>query len=400
MRNSYSNLLIASAVVAATAAFAAAASAQDTVKIGAVGPKTGPLAAGAAVTHWPNIDYWVHTVNSRGGLKLKSGQKKIELVTYDDRSQPPEAIKAVERLATLDKADFVLAPYGTGFNLAVAPIFDKYGYPQLAASTVTDQAPALTQRYKALFFAQGTVTNYATQTAELLGDLLKQGQIGKRLAMVNIADAFGIEIANASRPIFRNAGFEFVYETSYPLGTQDLAPVVKAAKNARPDAFVAWSYPGDTFGLTEQAIIESLAVKAFYVCVGAAFPSYVGKFGPKIENVLGGGGVDGGLPAVKAYMQKHKEITGKDPDWWGSPTVFATFQVLEQAIEKNGTLDRKAVTDIIGSNTFDTIVGPFKYANQISEGYWTVGQWQNGVFQAVRATGRPITSTVRLKTGW
>ncbi len=400
MRRSYPNILIASALAVAAASFATTASAQDTIKIGAVGPKTGPLAVGAAVTHWPNIDYWVHTVNARGGLKLKSGQKKIELVTYDDRSQPGEAIKAVERLAVLDKADFILAPYGTGFNVAVAPIFDKYGYPQLAATTVTDQAPALTQRHKGLFFAQGTVTTYATQTAELLGDLLKEGKIGKSLAMVNIADAFGIEIANASRPIFRNAGFEFVYEGSYPIGTQDLAPVIKGVKAARPDAFVAWSYPQDTFALTEQASIEGLDVKVFYVCVGASFPSYVGKFGTKIENVLGGGGVDAGLPAVKAYYQKHKEVTGKDADFWGSPTVFATLQVLEQAIEKDGTLDRKAVTEIIRTTAFETIVGQFKYTNQTNEGYWTVGQWQNGIFQAVRSTGRPITSSPRLKAGW
>ena len=31
------------------------ARAAELVKIGAVAPKTGPLAAGAAITHWPNI---------------------------------------------------------------------------------------------------------------------------------------------------------------------------------------------------------------------------------------------------------------------------------------------------------------------------------------------------------
>ena len=35
------------------------------------------------------------------------------------------------------KADFIMAPYGTGFNLATAPIFDKYGYPQIALAAVS-----------------------------------------------------------------------------------------------------------------------------------------------------------------------------------------------------------------------------------------------------------------------
>ena len=91
-----------------------------------VGPKTGPLAGGAAITHFPNFKLWAKQVNDRGGLKLKAGQRKIELIEYDDRTQPPETIKAVERLATVDKADLIMPVYGTGFNLAAAPIFAKY----------------------------------------------------------------------------------------------------------------------------------------------------------------------------------------------------------------------------------------------------------------------------------
>ena len=96
-------------------------------------PRTGLLASGAAVTHWPNFSSGSR-VNSRGGLKLKGGQRKVELIEYDDRSQPGETIKAVERLATQDKVDFIVAPYGTGYNLAAAPVFAKYGYPQVTSS--------------------------------------------------------------------------------------------------------------------------------------------------------------------------------------------------------------------------------------------------------------------------
>src|SRR5436305_10638547 len=89
------------------------------LKIGVVGPKTGPLAPGAAVTHFPNFKLWAYELNQRGGLKLKDGLHKVELIEYDDRTQPPEAIKAVERLATVDKVDFIMPVYATGFNLAV-----------------------------------------------------------------------------------------------------------------------------------------------------------------------------------------------------------------------------------------------------------------------------------------
>ena len=375
------------------------AQAADVVKVGVVGPKTGPLAGGAAITHWPNFKLWAHQINARGGLKLKSGMRKVEIIEYDDRTQPGEAIKAVERLATQDKADFIAAPYGTGFNLASAPIFAKYGYPQIAVHAITGKRDELTKRYPTIFFIQSPTTVYARDAAKVLKKLRDAGKIGNRVAMVNVGDTFGIELANAARPIFKEAGFNIVYDKSYPLGTPDLAPVIKAAQAAKPDAFVAWSYPPDTFGLTEQAKIEGLKVKAYYSAVGTAFQSFAGKYGSAIENVLGAGGLKN-TPEMRAYQKAHKEVTGVDSDYWGSPVGFAAHQVLEQAIEGVGSLDRKAVTAYIKKNSFKTVMGEIKFINQKVESFWTVGQWQNGYFYGVEGNNVSNPKPVRLKTGW
>ncbi len=387
------------AAIAVAAAIGGGAHAAE-IKIGASAPKTGPLAGGAAVTHWPNIRLWVHQVNARGGLKLKSGKAKIKLIEYDDRTNPGEAIKAIQRLATQDKVDFIVAPFGTGFNLATAPIFARYGYPQLAVSAISDKIETLTKRYPNIFFMLGSTTTFAGAVADILSELRKKGVIGNRVAMVNVADAFGIELANAARPIFKKAGFEIVYDNSYPLGTQDLSPVVKAAKAAKPDAFVAWSYPPDTFALTEQAKIAGLDVKAFYTAVATCFPAYAAKFGKSIEGNLGAGGINPDTPEMKAYFAAHKKFIGKSPDYWASAVTYASLQILEQAIEGVGTTDRKAVIAYIKKNTFKTVIGDVTYKNQNSEKFWTVGQWQNGVFYGVRSTGRPGAKPVKVKQGW
>lgn len=376
------------------------AQAQDVIRIGAVAPKTGPLAGGAAITHWPNIQLWVTQVNARGGLQMKNGRAKIELIEYDDRTTPGETIKAVQRLATQDKVDFILAPYGSGLNLAAAPIFAKHGYPQITSTSITDKVDELTARYPGIFFTLGSTTAFSRAVADILKQMRDDGKIGNRVAMVNVADAFGIELANAAKPIFEEAGFEIVYDRSYPLGTQDLAPVVKGAKAAQPDAFVAWSYPPDTFGLTEQAKIENLDVKAFYTAVATAFPAYGGKFGASANGVLGAGGINPDTPAMQAYRKAHLEVTGKAPDSWASPVVYATFQILEQAIEGVGEADRAAVTEYIKNNTFETVIGPIRYENQNNDEFWTVGQWQNGVFYGVSSTGRPGAKPVEVKSGW
>ncbi len=394
-----STILVAATAISAVGLTGLSVQAE-TIKIGASAPKTGPLAGGSTVTYWPNVKLWVEQVNARGGLQLKSGKAKIELIEYDDRTNPGEAIKNIQRLATQDKVDFILAPYGTGFNLATAPIFNKFGYPLITHTAITDKIEALTKRYDNIFFTLGSTTTFSVSVVNILKKMRAEGVIGNKIAMVNVADAFGIEMANAARPVFKQEGFEIVYDKSYPLGSPDLSPVVRGAKDSNPDAFVAWSYPPDTFGLTAQAKVQGLNVKAFYTAVATAFPAYAGKFGASAEGVLGAGGIDPDTPAMQKYFADHKKATGKTPDYWASGMVYATFQILEKSIEAVGSKDRKAVIDHIKKTTFDTVMGPITFKNQNNEKYWTVGQWQGGKFYGVSTTGRPGAKAVKPKTGW
>jgi branched-chain amino acid transport system substrate-binding protein len=374
---------------------------QAVVKVGVVGPKTGPLAPGAAVTHFPPWRLWAHEVNQNGGLKLKDGPRKVELIEYDDRTQPPEAIKAVERLASVDKVDWIGGLYGTGFNVAAVPTFAKLGYPQIPVACVTELGPQLVKKYPQLFFCNGTLTHYCASAIDILKKFREGGQIGNKVAMVSIADEFGIEVSNISKTLFPAAGFEIVYNKSYPLGTQDYAPIIKSAKASNPDAFIAWSYPPDTFGLTEQAKIESFDVKAYYNGIGVAFPGFAGKFGSSAENVLGFGGTPDN-EKTRAFYKAHKEVTGVDADYNASTIYFAQGQVLTQAFEGAGSMDRDAITHHLKSHTYETILGEYDMRNQLLNKVYTAGQWQSGWFHAIAGVDYPDSDfvPVKLKTSW
>lgn len=385
----------AALTVAGTSVFA-----QDMIKIGAIAPKTGPLAGGAVVTQWPNVQLWVEQVNARGGLNVGGEKKLIELIEYDDKTNPGEHIKLAQRLATQDKVDFVVAPYGTGFNIATAPIYGKFGYPMIAVSAITDKADELTARYSNLFFTLGTTTAFVDGVKEILIEQREAGNIGNEVAMVNVADAFGIELADRARELFTEAGFEIVYDKSYPLGTPDLSPVMKGAKDSGAKAFVAWSYPPDSFGLAEQAIIEDLDVNVYYSAVATSFPAFKGAYGNKINNVLGAGGTNVDDPVIAAYRKDHLDVTGKVADYWASANTYASLQILEQAIEGAGTLDRNVVTQYIKDNSFDTVMGKLSFENQVSKTFWSVGQWQDGVFRGVKGSNVEGAVPVRTKNGW
>lgn len=373
-----------------------------TIRIGAVAPKTGPLAGGAAMTQWPNIRLWVEQTNKAGGIMLKSVGKRvpIELIEYDDRTNNEDTVKAIERLATQDKADFIIAPYATGANLAAAPVLAKYGYPQLAVNSVTDRGPELAKRWPNSFWLLGGGSEMSADQVRMLKKLQSEGKIGDTVALSYVADGFGLDMANGARKALKEAGFKVVYDKSYPLGSQDLSPIINEVKALNPDVFIAYSYPPDTFGLTEQARIAGFSPKVFHTGVGTPFPDYRDRFGAAIEGVMGTGGWDPSTPRMQAYVEAHKALNGKEPDGWASSVTYASLEMLTQAIERVGSLDRKAVIQELQTGTFDTVLGPFKFRNNVREQPWAVGQWQSGVFRGVAPHDKEGAVAPVMKPAW
>ena len=208
------------------------------------------------LTTVPNYRLWVDEVNKAGGLMLKKYNKRIpiEVTEIDDRSSNEDMVRLVERLMTVDKVDIVLSPWGTGPNLQAAPVFAKNGYPQLVGTGNSDKIPELVQRFPSTFWFLGMPSDGAKALVELLSDLKQKGQINDKVALFVVQHPFGSEFVTPTKPLLEKAGFKLAYETTYPLGVSDLSAQIKAAKAAAPDTMVAFSYPPDTFMLTEQSI--------------------------------------------------------------------------------------------------------------------------------------------------
>jgi branched-chain amino acid transport system substrate-binding protein len=394
-------LRLLSATAIAALAFALPASAQDKVKIGYAISKTGPNAGGASITQIPNYEMWVKDVMAKGGLKVGDKRLPIEVVEYDDRSNSEEAVRAVERLITQDKVDLLFPPWGTGLNLAVGPVFNKYGYPQLTFSAVTDRAPELAKRWPNSFWLLGTSKQYVDALTGLLKKMRDEGKIGPNIAMISIADGFGIDLSQAARKGFTDAGFKLAYDKSYPIGTQDLSPLIGEAQRSGADTFVAFSYPPDTMALTEQAKVASYAPKVLFLGVGVGFPMYPQRFGANVEGIMSLGGWSKDNAATQAYAKKHEELFKRGPDRWGSQIGYSSLQMLEQAIERVGKIDRAAIIKELQTGTFDTVLGKVKLVdNMMQDNFWLIGQWQDGFFVGVAPQRAGVGTPVVPKPAW
>jgi branched-chain amino acid transport system substrate-binding protein len=287
-------------------------------------------------------------------------------------------------------------------NLAVGATFNKYGFPHMAATAATDKAYEMGERWPNSFWMLGTSTMGANALVEVLTKLQSGGKISNKVAMVSVADAFGIELSTAARPALQNAGFELVMDESYPITTQDFSQLIGQAKGSGADTFVAFSYPPDTFGLTGAAIATGYNPPAFYTAVGTAFPIFKDQlFHDNVDGVLGIGGVNPDDPKFQEYRKRHVDVTGQEPDRWASPVTYASLEILQQAIERVGSIDREAIIKEIQTGTFDTVAGQIKFDRNVNTSVWWAGQWQNGEFYGLApASLGPTHEPVAPKPAW
>ncbi len=377
------------AALATTALSGTVVLADDgTITIGYAVPRTGPNATGAGITTIPNYELWLKTVNDAGGLTLPDGsKKKVKVVEYDSRSSNEDLVRSIERLASQDKVDLILPPWGTGANLAIAPLMARYGYPQLAVTAVTDKAPQFAKRWSRSYWMLGGGHDYAKGLVDLLTTTRDAGKINSKVAVVSVADGFGIDLIKGARPAFEKAGFELVYDKTYPLGTSDFAAIMSEVKGSDADSFVAFSYPPGSFGMTKTAQSIGYNPKIFYISVGGAFPIYPGVSNGKAEGVLAIGGVNAESKAIRDYFARHKDFVGKAPDSWASAITYASLEMLEQAIAKVG-IDHSKLAKELSTGTFSTVIGDVKLEDNQLRNLWLVGQWQDGSFKAVNPADR------------
>jgi branched-chain amino acid transport system substrate-binding protein len=381
--------------VAAAAAAGWPALAQDSpVRIGYAIARTGPWAAGAQLTQEPNYLMWADQVNAAGGLNVKGRKRKVELVGFDDRSEAETVVRTYEKLMGSDKVDLILPPWGTGANFAVMPLIQKYGYPMIAPTATGRRLLGMKNPY---FFA---ILQQPDRMMEALAEFLKARRV-ETAAVIHVDELFGLEQFTGLEAAFKEKGIRIVEKKSYPLGVKDLKPVLNDIKAKNPDAFVALSYPPDTFLVTAQAREIAFNPKAFYAAVGTAFPVYRDKMGPAIEGVMGLGTLNPkSSAAAKAYFDAHVAKHNKEPDRWASAHAWAALQVLEQAVAKAG-LDRKALRDAIAGGEFDTVIGKVRFRdgeNVTTPG--VVSQWQGREFEVVWPPDKATAPALFPKPAW
>lgn len=390
-------ILQAGTAAAAALALPRLAAAQGgPVRIGYTMSRTGPWTTGAQVSQEPNYLLWAEQQNAAGGLMVKGTRRPIELVSSDDRSDMETVVRTYEKLMGSDKVDLVLPPWGSGANFAVAPLANRMGYPFLAPTALSRRLVEMKLPYFFLMLQQ------PKPMCEALVEMLKASGV-KTVAVIYTDELFGLENYAAFKVAVQGSGMQMVEEKSFPTGTKDLSPVLRAIKDKNPDAFVGFTYPPDTILASRQSKEIGFNPKFFYTSVGTAFQLYRNVMQAGAEGVLGMGSWNAKSSAsAKAYYDAHVKKFGaaKEPDRWASGACWAALEILTAAVGKVG-LDRKAIRDYVAGTEHDTILGKIRFAGSENVGTpGSVSQWQKGEFEVVWPKARATAPLITAKPAW
>ncbi|VTU19194.1 amino acid ABC transporter substrate-binding protein [Variovorax sp. PBL-E5] len=344
------------ALAAALSARGAFAQADKPVRIGFSMARTGML-ANATPSQSNTYELWKEQVNARGGMDVGGQKRKVEFVTYDDQSKPEQAVRIYEKLITDDKVDLLLAPWGTPFQIAIAPVLEKFKFPMVGNTAASVALRQVKPGY--IWFPTSAIPD---RIGVELTAMLKAQNVKSAVVLSNVLP-FTKEIKNYLEPELKKAGIEIKLSTEYPPDIKDMTSILTQVKQANPDAVLALAYPSDSVLYAKQAKELGIASPFQFIAIGpsdAFFAKAVGAASAEGVVTIAHWTPRAEWKGSQAFYDAYVKKFGEDPDYLNSALAWMSLEILETAVAKAG-LDKNKIRQIVSTETFDTINGKVRF---------------------------------------
>ena len=246
-----------------------ASAAQETIKIGFVGPYTGPFAvAGQSFRHGIEAYTTLHGSNVGG--------RKVEVIYRDSAGADPTLAKRLaEELVVKDKVAMLGGFYLSPEVAATAPVVNAAKVPLFIVNAAT---PALL-KMSPYFVRMGQSIN---QPAELAAIYARQQ--AKSRGFVAVGDyGPGHIVEKAFTDKYSAEGGKMVGNMRVPLNTADFAPIAEHIANANPDVLQVFLPPGAAaVGFSKAVAARGLTQKVLIIGQGEAEDSDLHLFDDSI----------------------------------------------------------------------------------------------------------------------
>ncbi len=357
------------AVSLAAAPLPAAAQSSEPITIGFAMSVTGPLApngkqalAGAKI--------WEEETNAKGGLL----GRKVKLVTYDDQSNPANVPGIYTKLLDVDKVDLVVSGYATNMVAPAIPVVMQKGKTFISLFALDANSEFHYPKYFSML-PTGPDTK-ASFTEGFFQVAMQQNPKPTTVALASEDAEFARNACAGARENAKRFNVNIVYDKTFPPGTTDFSPVVRALQASNADLVVVCSYPLSSVGIVQSVNELGFTPKMLGgAMVGLQATVFKNRLKSKLNGIVN---YETWVPSPKLLAkaadffkvyQAGAKAAGVDPlgyylGGWG----YAYFQVLGDAIKGANSINDDKLADYLRSHEFHTIMADVKFGKN---GEWT-----------------------------
>lgn len=344
------------------------------------------------------LNLWMKQVNEAGGVRLNDGTAaKFAAVYYDDESTKDRVQQLYTRLATRDKAAFLISPYSSGLADAAAVVAEQYSRIMITTGAASDST--YKRGFSLVYQVYTPSSRYLTGAVDLLRSTDPSAQ---KIAIIHENDKFSTDVSKAIQQYALEQGYQVVFFEGYDTGTTDFAPYINKIDQAKPDVILGGGHFQDGSTFAKQLYEKQIGVKMVVLLVAPPEENFseigaaaLGIIGPsqweEQVNFSVESATNAGLPFFgptnQDFVQSYQELYQEYPSYHAAGG-YAAGLILQYAIESAGSVETQAVKSILDQLEIYTFFGQIKFQAAADQHGLQIGhsmvyvQWQDD------ATGR------------
>ena len=329
-------------VALAALAAAAAAWAQEPIRVGSFLAVTGP-ASFLGDPEQKTLQMQIDKINADGGVL----GRKLELVAYDSAGDAEKARTFVKRLIEQDKVDVIVGGSSTGETMAAIPLADAAGIPfiSLAGSV------AIVEPVKKWVFKTPHTDRMACD--KIFVDMKARGV--SKAALISGSGGFDKSMRAECLKVAGNHGITIVADETYGVADTDMTAQLTKIKGSGAQAVLNAGFGQGPAVVTRNYKQLGVALP-LYQSHGVASKEYIKLSGDAAEGVrlpaaallvaelLPAG--DAQKPVVTAYRSAYEAKYKTDVSTFGGH-AYDGLMLYVNAVKAAGSTDKAKVRDAI-----------------------------------------------------
>jgi len=349
---------------------ASTAFAGGVLKLGSMGPLTGPYAAdGNDIANGVRVA--IEVMKAEGGVP---GFDDITLTPGDTACDPRQAVASANKLIN----DEIVAVIGAYCSSSTIPASDTLSEEDIMMLTPASTHPDVTSRgLENMFRTCGRDDHQAPAAVKFMSDV--QGY--KSVFIVDDKTTYSQGIADGVNAAAKASGMNVLGHDHVNQGDKDFSAILTKVKAANPDVFYVSLQNSSTGAL--------MIIQARRMGIKAAIMGQDAVYHPQLIEIAKGdadgifctfGDIDKQAPAFVSFMSKYKEMFNASPGAY-SAYAFDSAMAYMKAVKAAGTTDFQKVRAALMKTDFVGASKKMSYeANGDSGSNYTVFQVKDGKF--------------------